>query len=1278
MSAESSLRRAVFSAHSHRRRAWHSALPLVAACGLSVQLGAATPPQVTALQKQVAANNKKSRELQKEKEGKEREIRTLQGKIRVEQSAIGTIQGAQRTVGRKSSAARAKLRDLDKKIARLRAPYELSVKWKAWKDANKSRDADRRRAAFTDMFRFAVGRPPNNSDLADMNLTALTVYRQHIAPKAIVPLAQALAGIGGLVGELVGIVSGGVSTVGAAIETVVEKVLMDEVMQPLNELQDELAREAHRSLYGTDDRAGALASCQRAKTATERLCQQFDAVGRRMNSAVNKRRGEITKLQGELTPLEARVRAIDEELQQLRRTNERITYGDIPNAYNAANMAQVQGTLYPTGVWVSGGGSLAADSLTAATTGLPRTGRFDYGASFTEYIQVPCQYTVRLESGQRVVRQTSVYTFRSPRGYLPPNGVSVAPEGSGISVSTGSKQVTATGPGRARLKATVSGALLERGWRTLNRPGCNREATAAKTGSLTRLSGGSFTVSKVVDYPVTRHNDVEDLWINGNPSSASLTGSVMLTTDGKNRVQRHNRYGYSAQRNAFWQVTSGSDVLQIHPRGSVCSVSGLTPGKGRLQAGLSDEGGTPHFVQNFDFTVSTVERDLAVRYPMEDFPYRAPIGEEFSFALTAHGGADMSKYEVQWHSSGRREPGPGLSYPKKTRFSRRGGAWVSEAKMRFTPAGVAPGKFGAGVHHHFKRDATRGFRPVARLVRKSDGENVAWATTRRGIGATLPRITRLQWSRVDDGIIPIHDLDLFFPVDKSKRNLGKFGVTLYHSAGKSTFPLHIGDTSMLGAARTALTWNGDQLALRTSRLAGKVNVPSSAIGPGLIDMTLDYMKALRQYGIVLGRDVLHDQLVVRVNKLVVNKTGEGPNAGYRLTVYGPTNCSNYTARWHLSQGGMKTSSLKPGTGGHVSELPAPGPKSYVNKVELVNGTGKVVAEYVPRRDGVVLDPPSLSLFAPDHKKIMVGQDHKVHAGLRSLKPYIRWYGRTDLKEFATHWHVDPAFGTFSPTETLPTKKLWWASTSSTLTVNNDPKLAGQRFNVSGSLMRKVAGTWHQIDKKTLELSIYDPANPPPTKYITPVGPVPPGGGPPGGGGPGPGVKVQFVRNLGGNNPFNQEEPVNNKDGQTYETTEEMLDDDGDEQQHPDNLGTGIIGVQTNWGMHPQTEVRYISVCIDPQTGAGQIFPDLSGSMIGFRSPPSTPPQQGQTSWIEVMEGVGGIWQFHPVSGIKYTVQNGTHTFRMQANTGLIADINVTITGGEGGRTLTVNSVTKVN
>ncbi len=934
--------------------------------------------------------------------------------------------------------------------------------------------------------------------------------------------------------------------------------------------------------------------------------------------------------------------------------------------------------------------NLAADDLTAHVLNMPRSLPFTATVGYRLYGPRVGQYGI--SSGSRWFPSVSgnfSYSYftrvkKSEYASSEPGQATISIDGGGLAVNPAASTVTGVSMGFGNLIASLSGAAVK--WKTEYVKGLPERACPLSTkynvpsfgssndgrprtnsyekGSISDRSYG-FAVHKISDFTVTPSREDLTLWISNRFVTHTTGKGETVDFNAQVAVESPNDVGLYLHiplisKSVVWKLEGDTDSFGLSQKSKSQpmqrTLTALGPGAVVVKVGLSDGRGGVNFVRSFRVVSGLGEGILDLELP--DIPQTfdsmplLPIGEQGQYTARLSGPADlnMSQYEMQWKAGWNTAPPAWLKVNKTTSFRREGEFWVTSTPFSLTSDAIVDNY----VRVHFRLGGY--------LYKKGEARRIGAFTSNRRIAGTLPRVSNMQLGLrgSDSGFIRASAIDLFSPRPRALGDYSPnrlFGFTLDHRLGRIVMGLGSAEVKLNGSARFLP-------GLSRSKLA------TSDIGMGSINARYDTNRATGGR-LVLKQGAETDQMLIRLNKLVVTREGDADNATYRLTIYGPSDCTGYTARWHLKKRGQANSAIKAGPGGSISEMAALG--DTVTRVELLDVEAKVVGEYLPKRDGRILTWPSLTLSARNHDALKVGTTVSVGATLHHLKPDLKWH-KNALSEFKVQWEVDPAIGRFDPNETGCKTSLWIISTKSRLKLNNDPKLAGRRFTITARLMRRISQVWIEIATATLDCTCKASRNAPELSTFTPGAPA----------------VLLFNTSISGNNPFNPQQPVYNKDGTTYSDLGELLaggpgnnDGGGEDNALPEQVGIGCTGVPTLFGVDPESEQQYTSVSMDPTTGICIIIPNTSGNMIRLISPPMDPgdDHQGQASWVRVTAG-GGTWQFDPAIAAHYFNNAGgepwTTTLRLRANNGLIVDINITVTGSESvPRTLTINSMTKV-
>ncbi len=1212
----------------------------------------------------------------------------------------------QKTYGR----AQGELRRVNERIARLREPLELLEAWDTYKDSKQSPHD------LNVLCRYVLGRPANNTELKDRKAFAIYLHRHHILPKYIGPAAEMLVGAGSLINALAGILGGGLSSAtsafGMALDTAVTTAIGEATGHAAG--LSELHASALRDLYALENRhmkhpdgreytvaevrAIARKHVQSLRDGTldclnlmPKLIAAADKGIEECRKEVQKLEVPFRKLQEEVAALQAKIKPLQEKLARLDAEKERLEKVEKPKAeWNQTVKAAGKGKMIPRHVslsWTGGaqGMRLAADDLSASVLGLPRSREFTATVVYD-----------LLTPSQRAVDGYTINTMRRVRGGVSsrPGAAQIQVGGLAVVVDKSGTKVNGSAPGCAKLVAMVSGAASE--WKRQPVPNLPQklkdagyklmEDAVAKTGTLRFENQYGVSVHKITGFVAEPSREDLDLWV-GHKELGSVDITARIVVDSPKEDNPNYRLGRNANKHLSWKLSGDTGSFRLHMGNSFRpwkqTLTAVGPGLCTVEVGLLDKNGK--ICSPTSILVQAAEPRARANLELPEIPSPhplLPIGEEGAYVAEISGCSllDEANYEVRWslprHGAGAQASLEWLTFQAKTPLERKGDMWTSTC--RFTADKGAMLKRDRNALTHNGWDCVRGgFRLDAAIHRLDEAEPITPVSTfGKAVRCTLPRVRNMRLGLLGTGNLRtragslgfdgafrrVGSMDVFFPRPFGGGGLGRFGYTLDHSAGRITMEIGSARTAMLGAASSAM--NGPNYLRTATRKS--YNLPSSAIGLGTLSASYSASQAAKA-GLVLKEDVETDQILLFFNKLVVNRIGSGADRKYRLTVYGPTNCSSYTAQWHMKKGGQVTTVVKPGPGGHVSET-APGDDT-VTKVELVNPRGQVVAEHVPKRDGAIRNWPSIAVFARDHDRLKLGAAVTVGADLVNVKSDL---GKLDdrLGEFRVRWEVDPEIGAFDPVESVGKSVFWMTRTKSTLKLKDTPTLAGRRFTVTGRLMRQVSDEWVEVAKAALECGIAGGDVAPP--------PVPDPGT-----GSGIGVvKIQSATVISGTNPFNPDQPVANKDGRTFQDVETMLDD-GQAQPAPGVDGglpaaiTGAYAGTHNFAMD-NDDGWAVGLGLDPTTGVCRVVTAwpaaAAANMLVLRNGP------GQAAYgkVKATAGPGGVWRLAGGPASR-ELGPGTHQVELVATNGLRVRANFALSNPvpEGRWTLQIRSITRV-
>ena len=343
---------------------------------------------------------------------------------------------------------------------------------------------------------------------------------------------------------------------------------------------------------------------------------------------------------------------------------------------------------------------------------------------------------------------------------------------------------------------------------------------------------------------------------------------------------------------------------------------------------------------------------VSLNYVKVEVPGPIPIGTEASCRVVVTGGANMGQYEVRWEISG------GGAGPTRTstedvtisdrvsHFKRQGETWVAETRVGFTEGRIK----GHEWQHEYEFDNKfklciddAPFLMGATILPKGEGICGSYSVETSFVGPTSPVLSNLEILRWDLKV-PILNADFFRPSFLTGIELGvelefegvkeKSMVPLNTFLHSSTLDEMREDIKLLAEAKVSgpageVFWMGDgTLGLREWGEPGRA----------LLHVMFLPHTSFRASEKGALREVVYDALPLTFNKLVAEKVGDK----YRLTVVGPADMSNYTARWWLLGGIERTESFRLVDGRWISEVPA---RRKFLEVAVVNHLGEEVGVF---------------------------------------------------------------------------------------------------------------------------------------------------------------------------------------------------------------------------------------------------------------------------------------------------------------------------------------------
>lgn len=504
---------------THKSYFPHLAVLLLGCLTAGNSLQAAPNPQIAELDKQIAAAHAEQAELARKRTALQGNLAPVRQQIAGMEAVVAGFEAIERDGHRQVGAIQKQINALDAEIAKLTAPYDLSVAWKAYSSAS---DAGKP-IAFRVLFRLARGRDPNNEEMAQYRLEA-KILEIEIRKKAIVPMGLALARLGNTLVEFPKFVAGLTATVqnktleivnnvNSAVQAVkgfidnvaadpeltgamkpamqvasdalnqyhgatdpINKVLglADEVKAKAQAMADDSYRQYKESVYGTVDPKSAREKAQGKRAelvqAIDKLRAGLRDVAERKVPATSAlaafRQAESTLL-GQIARLQDPLATLQEKISLAEDRKADLAFQD--------KMAGVTLTPHVSGLGyfhVSGLGryrrqvDLALDEVTAHNLNFPRSAAYTLPIQLSQAGAVPCLYNCR-SSKDGKSSTCSRSTMNVVRGgpSLPHYG-DIAPvvEGGGLRVEQKQGLLVAVAAGEGKVSAPEVSGMVGTKW----------------------------------------------------------------------------------------------------------------------------------------------------------------------------------------------------------------------------------------------------------------------------------------------------------------------------------------------------------------------------------------------------------------------------------------------------------------------------------------------------------------------------------------------------------------------------------------------------------------------------------------------------------------------------------------------------------------------------------------------------------------------------------------------------------------------------------------------
>ena len=473
------------------------------ACLLAAYPALATDPQVTRQDAQISVLQDELAVLRKRHGDLLGSLKPLQNKVAALEAVLGNQEQVANDTARQVGQLQRQLLKLDKEIARLTAPCDPSVAWKAYDSAS----AASKPIAFRALFNEARGREPNNEEMANFRVEA-KILEIEIRKKAIVPVGLALARIGNTLVEFPKFVAGLIASVESKSLEIVNNInsatqamkslldgvagdpelagrlkplltgataslnrlygesndpinkvlgLADEVKAKAQAMADDSYKQFKESVYGTVDPTSARKQAERDRgellARFEKLRASLGELDQRrapVESALASLRQAVAEVRGDVRKVDAAIAAAEGKLEVAEDLKADLQF----QAERAA--IQLQPLLRGVSLWVSRPRHqqelhLAVDDVSAHTLRLPRAGSYSLDLRMSQHGQVGCLYDCKSSrDGSRMVcsRSTLDVVWEAPN-LTRFEGVVPLLEGRGVTLDAEKQQIVATEPGEA-------------------------------------------------------------------------------------------------------------------------------------------------------------------------------------------------------------------------------------------------------------------------------------------------------------------------------------------------------------------------------------------------------------------------------------------------------------------------------------------------------------------------------------------------------------------------------------------------------------------------------------------------------------------------------------------------------------------------------------------------------------------------------------------------------------------------------------------------------------
>lgn len=462
----------------------------------------AADPQIAQQDAQIAAVEAEIAGLQKRRSALLASLTPLSDKVGAMEVVRGHLEGVATESGRQIGKLQKQLLQLDKEIAKLTAPYDLTVAWKRYDQAS----GEDKREAFKDLFRLARGREPNNEEMAQSRLEA-KILEVEIRKKVAVPMGLALARIGNTLVEFPKFVAGLIATVESksleiannvnsavqALKSVIDGVAGDPELagrlkpqlqgasaslnnfqgatDPINKvlgladdakakaqaMADDSYRQFKESVYGTVDPNSAREKAQREHAELAATITRLRAGLGDLDPRRDMVRGALASMSQALAEVRGEVKRVDEAIASAQAKLEQAQERKADLEFQA-KMADIklQPLLRGVSLWVALPRGqrelhLAVDDVTAHNLKLPRAGAYSLNLRMYQAGPVGCLYDCKASKdgkSSRCSRSTMQVLWDAPN--LPRfEGVVPQVEGSGISIDGRKQLIIASEPGEA-------------------------------------------------------------------------------------------------------------------------------------------------------------------------------------------------------------------------------------------------------------------------------------------------------------------------------------------------------------------------------------------------------------------------------------------------------------------------------------------------------------------------------------------------------------------------------------------------------------------------------------------------------------------------------------------------------------------------------------------------------------------------------------------------------------------------------------------------------------